>query len=344
MADRISSLDTGYTTGDLSFYPQILDDKDTLYTAANNARTKLKQTLTYNGKYVIVEDTTGFPDTGQIRVGEEGGDAYELIAYQVKTANSFQKLQRGFGGSNPTVWRPGKVYVTCSVMADHHNAVKDAIINIESNLGIKEQPTEESLNGILKAQEFRFLSPKPLFRAFPIKGTPPLTVRFQNFTTGHIIRYFWDFGDGSTALDKSPIHTYTQEGIYTVKLNVITSTGGQGVQTKNGYIVVSKDESIPFFYVADTTAPYSGKTAAEMTIAGNPTNVKNFKFVDQSDGEIVQRNWVFGDGTQLVVDDPDIHTASHVYAQPGEYVVTELIVFSNSKLKRIELSDPLIVL
>lgn len=344
MANRISSLDTGYQTGDLSLYPNVLDDKDILYTATNNAKTLLKQTLTYNSNAVIVEDTTGFPDTGQIRVGIEGGDSYELIAYQKRTANSFQVLQRGFAGSVQNTWRPGNVYVTSSVMADHHNAVKDAIINMEVNLGVRDQPATDSLNGILKAQEFRFLSPKPLFRAFPLRGTPPLSVRFQNFTTGHILRYFWDFGDGGTSIDKSPVHTYTQEGVYSVKMNVTTSTGGQGVQTKTGYITVSKDESAPFFYVEDTTAAYSIQTAAALSTPSSPVSPKEFVFVDQSDGEIVQRNWVFGDGNQKVVTDPDIHTASHTYSYPGEYTVTQLIIFSNSKLKRVELPDPLVVL
>jgi PKD repeat protein len=345
MADRISSLDPGYVTGDLSLYPAVLDDPDILYTAANNATTTLKQTLTYNGKIVIVQDATGFAPTGQIRVGVEGGDSYELIAYQQIIANTFQTLQRGFAGSEQNVWALGAV-VTNSVMADHHNAVKDALINTEVNLGTVALPDAASLNGILTAQEVRFLSPKPLFRAFPISGAPPLSVRFQNFTTGYIIRYLWDFGDGSTSLDKSPNYTYTQEGSYTVQLNVITYNGGQGVQIKTDYITVSTDDSLPFFYVDNTISPYSITTAADI-IAANPQSTvvpKNFLFIDQSDGDIVQRNWVFGDGNQSVVDDPDAHTVNHVYSDPGDYVVTQLIIFSNGKLKRAELPTTLTVL
>ena len=343
MANRISSLDPGYQTGDLSLFPIVLDDGDILYTTTNNATTTLKQTLTYNGKVVVVQDTTGFPATGQIRIGIEGGDSYELIAYQTIASNTFQTLQRGFAGSEQNVWNPGAM-VTSSVMADHHNATKDALINIENDLGVQNLPAAASLNGILKAQESRFLAAKPLFRAYPLSGAPPLSVRFQNFTTGYTIRYFWDFGDGSTSLDKSPNHTYTQEGIYTVKLNVVTFNGAQGVQTKTNYITVSLEDSPPFFYVDNTSAPYSIQTAAAMSAAGNPTQPKNFLFVDQSDGDIVQRNWVFGDGNQSIVDDPDVHTVNHIFTISGEYVVTELIIFSNGSLKRAELASPLVVL
>lgn len=349
MADeRISSQDSGYVPGDLSIFPNAIDDAHILFQATNNAKVKLKQTLTYNGKVIIVDpDTEDFPDSGVIRIGGDprNDGAFELIAYNKRTRNTFQEIRRGFAGTNQNVWRPGKdVYVTNSVIADHHNALKDAVINVQKNLGLKSQPDPNSLNGILNQQEVRFLSPKPLFRAYPLRGAPSLAVRFQNFTTGHVIRWLWDFGDGTTSLERSPIHTYLSEGRYTVKLNVITSTGGQGVVTKKNYITVDRDESEPFFYVESTTQPYSIKTAQERTLAGNPTVAKEFTFIDQTDGDIVQRNWILSDNFQYTEEDPDVHTIKHVFADPGEYVVTLIIIFANGRLKKVELTEPLIVL
>jgi len=339
--DRISSLDEGYVAGDLSVFPQALDDKEILYEATNNSSVLLKQTLTYSGKTIIVEDTSGFPEDGILRIGPPPGEAgeFEMIYYETRTSNTFQNLLRGFSGSRHSHWVGGKNYVSNAVVAEHHNAIKDAIINMEVDCGIEVSPAAASLNGILKAQEVRFLAPKPLFRAFPIKGVPPLKVRFQNFTTGHIVRHLWDFGDGGTSLEESPNHTYLTEGVYTVKLNVITSTGAQGVATKSNYILVDVDESLPFFYVDSVSEPYSARTAA--TEGETP---KEFVFVDQSDGEIVQRNWVFGDGVKFTQEDPDIHQTTHIYQEPGEYIVTELIQFSNGRLKRVELPEPLTVL
>jgi PKD repeat protein len=341
MANQISSLDTGYAAGMLSLFPEALDDYESLYRATNNAQIKLKQTLTYNSPRVIVEDTSLFPPNGIIRVGPDIGlvGDFEMIYYSKKTANTFEGLLRGFAGSKQNTWSSDKNFVSNAVFAEHHNAVKDAVLNMERKGGERDFPDVESLNGILKAQEVRFLAPKPLFRAFPIKGPAPLRVRFQNFSTGHIIRYLWDFGDGGTSLEKSPIHTYVSEGFYTVKLNVVTSTGAQGVATKSQYIEVNNDEAIPFFYVESIDNPYSQQTATSLSV-----QPKEFVFVDQSNGDVVQRNWIFGDGTTHTEEDPDIHDITHIYAEPGEYIVSQLIQFANGRLKRVELPEPLIVL
>lgn len=341
MAEKISSMDTGYTSGMLSVFPEALDDYETLYRATNNAKVPLKQTLTYNGNRVIVDDTSAFPPNGIIRIGSDIGvkGEFEMIYYAKKTRNTFEDLIRGFAGSRQNYWVAGQYYVSNAVFAEHHNAIKDALLNMERDCGELNFPEPESLNGILKAQEIRFLAPKPLFRAFPIKGPPPLKVRFQNFSTGHVVRYLWDFGDGGTSLEKSPVHTYVTEGLYTVKLNVVTSTDAQGIATKVGYIEVNSDESLPFFYVDSITDPYSVKTATEQSL-----DPKEFVFVDQTDGDIVQRNWIFGDGITYTEEDPDIHDVTHIYQEPGEYIVSELIQFANGRLKRVELPKPLIVL
>jgi PKD repeat protein len=338
MVDRISSLDAGYTTGDLSIYPAALDSKDTLFEVKNNAQTILKQSLPFLGKQLIVEDASGFPSQGLLRIGPPPGEPgnSELLYYDKKTNTSFQDLKRAYAGSVQSLWPKG-AYVTNSVMAEHHNAIKDAIINVEDNLGVKENPTPESLNGILKSQETRFLTPKPLFRSFPLKGQPPLKVRFQNFSTGHLVRHFWDFGDGSVSTETSPTHTYAVEGLYTVQLNIMTSTGGQGVVTKTDYILVNEDETIPFYYISPVTG-ISSKTAS--LTASLPTE---FKFVDQSNGEIVQRNWIFGDGTRETQEDPDIHTTSPIYNEPGSYDPVVILIFSTGRLTRVGLPDPLVV-
>lgn len=346
---RVSSQDLGYTNGSLSVYPEAKDDKLQLYYTKNNAETVLRQSLTYAGKYVIVEDSSIFPDNGIIRIGPPAGQSgtAELIYYDNKTAGVFRNLIRGFAGSRQNPWPVGS-HVTCGVFAETHNATKDAIINIETNLGTIELPDPDSLNGILKAQESRFLAPRPLFRAFPDKGPSPLKVRFQNFSVGPLIRYLWDFGDGTTSAEKSPIHTYQKEGVYTVKLNVITSLGAQGVITKSNYITVNDEEKQPFFYVTPTQG-YSKETAEGLAI--EPTE---FTFVDQTDGNIVQRYWVFdGDGENegtevenqsVAVLDPNIHTVKFIYDKPSEYKPSLLILYESQRLQRVFLKEEISVL
>jgi hypothetical protein len=347
---RNSSLDLGYTSGDLSLFPVARDDINQLYETRNNAVTTLKQSLTYNGKYIIVDDNSAFPDKGLLTIGpqpgQRGGGPYEIVYYDTKNPGIFRNLIRGFAGSRQNQW-PSGAWVSNSVMAEHHNAIKDAILQIESDIGISDLPLETSLNGILRSQEVRFLNPKPLFRAHPIKGPAPLRVRFQNFSTGPLIRYLWDFGDGTTSVEKSPIHTYQQDGLYSVKLNILTSLGAQGITIKNNYITVSDQERIPFFYVTPLVG-YSRQTAIGMGI--QPTT---FNFVDQTDGEITQRYWVFDgpgrhDGVQvdsesIAVTDPNNHSTTYVYDLPGEYNPTLLVVLSNQNLKRAFLQGSIVV-
>lgn len=341
MSPRVSSLDEDYTTGDLSLYPQIIDDKSILYQVKNNAETKLKQTLAYNGKYIVVEDTSAFPPNGLLSVGVKG-QVSEIVYYGKKTATVFSELIRGFVGSRQNMWPSDITYVSNAVMAETHNAVKDALLNLETNLGTKDFPDPNSLNGILKSLENKFLAPKPSFRAYPRIGTSPLKIRFQNFSEGGAIRFLWNFGDGSTSIERNPTHTYTANGSYTVQLNVITSTGAQGIAVKEDYIILSDEETVPFFYfqLKNPNQPaYSIQTAQAL----NKTPAE-FVFVDQTDGDIAQRYWVFDDGMAETKNDPDIHTISHLYEKPGEYEPSLIVFFTNDKLKRIFLSQKVVVL
>lgn len=341
---RISSLDAGYLPGMLSVYPEAKDSKDTLYEAKNNAITILKQSVTYSGKIFVANDASGFPDAGLIRIGPPPGQpgSAELVYYGKKTNTTFQSLLRGFAGSRQNQWPAGS-WVTNAVMAEHHNAVKDAIIQIQKNLGLLDFPEAESLNGILKELEIRFLAPRPLFRAFPLKGPSPLKVKFQNFSGGEPLRFLWDFGDGGTSVDESPVHLYQAEGLYTVKLNMITSTGAQGIATKSNYISVNDDEKTPFFYALPTLG-YSVDTAAARTLAGNPTSPTTFTLVDQTDGRISERFWSLDDGTSTNETDPNIHTLQHQYQKPGVYEPSLLVIFSSSQLKRSFLTEKITVL
>lgn len=321
MADRVSSLDPGYQSGDLSLFPEALDDKDSLYEARNNAETKLKTGLPYNGKKIIVENTNSFPLKGLLRIGPASGQMgeAELVYYGSKTETSFKDLIRGFSGSRQNQWPSGS-WATNAVTAEPHNAVKDALINIERKIGLKNSPSEGTLHRRIKDLELKFLSPKVVFRAFPKTTRPGVAVRFQNFSEGDIVRYLWDFGDGGQSVEQNPSYTYLNEGVYSVKLHLITSSGAQGIATKNNYITVSQDEKQAFFYY---------KKVAPRT----------YRFIDQTDGDIKQRFWVFGDGENYVETNPNKHEHIHTYESNGVYQPSLLIAFASDRVKRTFLSE-----
>lgn len=330
MTERVSSLDNAYSVGNLSLFPTSLDDRYSLYEVANNAETKLKVGLGYNSKKIIVNETSAFPEKGIIRVGPPSGTQgdSELIYYDSKTTNTFYNLVRGFSGSTQNQWPSGS-FVTNAVVAEPHNAVKDAIINVQHFIGLKDNPDQNTLNRRLKDLELKFLSPKASFRAFPRKTRPNTTIKFQNFSEGDVVRYVWEFGDGTTSVLPNPEHAYANEGTYTIKLHLITSTGAQGISTKDNYITVSSDERIAFFYV-------------------KKIGDKKYRFIDQTDGDIKQRFWVFGgEGTiknqsnivqNYVENDPNNHEVVFEYSEKGTYEPSLLINFASDKIKRIFLS------
>lgn len=348
MATRISTLTSGYTLGSLSSFPAAIDNREVLYETRNNAETVLRQTLSFNGKYIVVDDNDAFPPMGLVRVGPPPGKPgnHEIIYYAKKSPGVFSDLVRGFAGTRQTTWSINS-HVNHAVMAEHHNAIRDAVHNIETDLGTKSSPSATSLNGILKRQENIFLAPKAIFRAHRISGSAPLKVRFQNFSTGPIIRHLWDFGDGTTSVEKNPTHIYQNEGVYTVQLNVVSTLGGQGISIKNNYVTVSNLEVSPFFYITPSTG-YSLQTATALAV--QPTV---FRLIDQTDGDISQRYWIFGgDGTVDAVPvsnqsytetDPDKHEVQFVYDYPGEYTPGLISVFENANSKRSFLNESIVV-
>jgi parallel beta-helix repeat protein len=79
----------------------------------------------------------------------------------------------------------------------------------------------------------------PGFTADRTYGTPPLTVQFQDTTTGSPVRWNWTFGDGTQSAEQNPVHVYTGVGRYTVTLEVTSLQGEQGIIRKPGFVQVS---------------------------------------------------------------------------------------------------------
>jgi PKD repeat protein len=79
------------------------------------------------------------------------------------------------------------------------------------------------------------------FAATPVQGVRPLTVTFTA-VTGSPATYFWDFGDHTASTIRSPVHTYTDVGHYTVTLTV-TTTLESATLSRSDYIRVWEDQA-----------------------------------------------------------------------------------------------------
>ena len=58
------------------------------------------------------------------------------------------------------------------------------------------------------------------FDAKPVRGFSPLTVTFQDRSTGKITLWYWEFGDDSKSRRRHPVHEYLKAEQYSVSLTV----------------------------------------------------------------------------------------------------------------------------
>ncbi|MHB8165028.1 MAG: PKD domain-containing protein [Methanoregula sp.] len=81
------------------------------------------------------------------------------------------------------------------------------------------------------------------FTASPISGPAPLTVTFNDTSTGPVWIWHWDFGDGTGEWTQHPVHTYQNEGTYTVEL-LASDDDWQDTYKKTNYIIVGKKDIV----------------------------------------------------------------------------------------------------
>lgn len=146
------------------------------------------------------------------------------------------------------------------------------------------------------------VNPKPQLSFSPdiYSACVPLTVKFNNYSSPANSYYYWNLGDGDTSHSVSPIHTYTDPGVYSVSLN---STSPQGC-----YDTMS---------IANLINVYPNPTAKAMvdplvTTIDNPS----FQFTDLSTNAN-SWHWDFGNGNTATTQNPYYTYAS----EKGTYTV-----------------------
>jgi gliding motility-associated-like protein len=125
----------------------------------------------------------------------------------------------------------------------------------------------------------------------------PLTVQFTDTSKGPgPLAYEWNFGDGSTSVSANPAHAFTQPGVYTVRLVVVSPQGCRDTVTKPQLVTVGSTTSF--------TAPAQACAGSELT------------FVNTSMPVPTSVVWTFGDGTTSTVQNP-----VKSFPTPGTYEV-----------------------
>jgi PKD repeat protein len=132
-----------------------------------------------------------------------------------------------------------------------------------------------------------------------------LTYEFSAFFVGQVgpiqgISYLWNFGDGNTSTEVSPIHTYAGSGTYTISLTV---TGVTNCNTASTTLVV-------------TSVPPDPNCFVYLTFEQTGMLTYQFEAVTNAANNTVNYNWDFGDGNTSTAPSP-----SHTYDEAGAYLV-----------------------
>lgn len=136
--------------------------------------------------------------------------------------------------------------------------------------------------------------PNKIVADFGMNGISPLTVQFQDQSTGYPLpnSWNWEFGDGTNSTLQNPVHTYRENSPTMVTLTVSNGQSTDSI-TKNAGVVSN--------------------------FGLNVISTRKIQFLDHSTGQPLPNSWLweFGDGLTATIKDP-----IHVYHEDGETVVT----------------------
>lgn len=197
------------------------------------------------GLYIYAQGTTLTPTIRNVDIKYSYNGIYlyaasgavsPTISDSLLTANSRGVyISTGTGGvANPQI-QHSDIYANTSygIISGYSGGT----INAENNWwGDPSGPFHSSLNPTGKGnaassnvdfnpwlQEKVFLDGKVTL--YPTMGVAPLSVHFNGQVSGgqKPILYTWEFGDGETSSEALPVHTYTNEGVYPVKLTAVSA-------------------------------------------------------------------------------------------------------------------------
>ena len=147
-----------------------------------------------------------------------------------------------------------------------------------------------------------FPNPVPAFSYSQAAGCGPLTIYFTDssyVSSGNIMSWFWDFGNGLTSTMQNPSTVYTASGTYGVSLTVTTNNGcTETIQMPNIITIYPSPEAIftPDPAIAPITYPV-------ITFNNSSSGANSW-------------SWTFGDGLGSNEWEP-----VHTYPDTGWYEV-----------------------
>jgi PKD repeat protein len=289
---------TNGTTGTVSRYLWDLGDG----TTSNNANVvhEYSRAGTYNviltvtgpggtsttTRQIRVNDPAPLPPTAAFTTSSTSGTVPLSVQFVNQSTGSISAYLWTFGDggtstdANPTyIYRtPGTYAVSLQITGPGGTA------STQSSIQVNQAPQ----------------APVAAFLPSVTTGTSPLSVSFQNTSTGQFTTTQWQFGDGGTSTETSPTYVFQRQGDFTV---VLTVTGPGGTSTAQAVISARLPQAPVASFV---TTPSQGTTP--LTVVFDASS---------SSGEITGYAWDFGDGSTSNLASP-----TYIYNRSGVFTVT----------------------
>ena len=206
---------------------------------------------------------------------------------------------------------------------------------------IEETPSQTSVTGTQTVEEAQAVPPYSVARASKFYAKVGEPIEFDGSLSsdpnGEIVKYIWDFGDGTTAEGVKVSHAYELPGKYIVVLTVEDNEG----------LVDTNDESLLFITVELEEVPMSPDSPPVAIISSDKDVVtpgeeiqfdgasswawievegEEGKTIKKSTEAIVEYIWDFGDGTTATGKN-----VTHKFSEPGSYPVKLTVKAKNGK-------------
>lgn len=153
-----------------------------------------------------------------------------------------------------------------------------------------------------------FHTPVPDFNASPFEDCVPFIVDFNNTSSnlGNNVTYHWYFGTGDESTIQSPSYSYTEPGIYTVKLEVTNEGKCLSSNTLTDYIVANETPVSNF----DPDPVETVLEEPEINFLNNSTSSGTLTYF-----------WDFGDNINTSTEE----SPTNIYSAVGKYFVKLLV-------------------
>lgn len=153
----------------------------------------------------------------------------------------------------------------------------------------------------------------------PLKGCIQNELSFKDASTsaaGAMVSWLWDFGDGSTATEQHPKHTYLSTGVFHVTLITKTANGCESLPVKQDITINALpvvNFTLPKICVGDDVALFENQSGNEdQTLTG------------------LTYAWDFGDNFAAAADNTSVlRDGNHKYTRAGNYTVSLTITNAN---------------